>query len=58
MPWPMERFRHASTVINTLSSDGHETSYLFVMGGQGYNLQPLSDCWIINLDSVKWCQVI
>lgn len=26
--------------------------------GQGYNHQPLSDCWMVNLDSVKWCQVI
>ena len=56
--WPKERTRHASAVINTISSNGKVKSHLIVIGGIDYNGDPISDCWILDLQSLIWYQVM
>ena len=56
--WPEGRTGHASAVINTISSNEKVTSHFIVMGGRDYNGDPISDCWIINLSSLIWYQVM
>ena len=57
MKWPKRRDSHASSVINTTSSDQQVTSHLIIIGGWDNNLQAVSDCWIINLSTLIWHQV-
>ena len=58
MKWPKRRVFHASTIIKIISSNKHDTFHLLVLGGLDENGEPLTDCWILNLSSVKWFQVI
>ena len=57
LKWPETRNCHASTIINTISSNQQTISHLMVLGGVGDLLQILNDCWIMNLSSFIWYQV-
>ena len=56
--WPKGRSGHASAVINTISSNGIVNSHLIISGGVDDNGDTISDCWIIDLQSLISCQVM
>ena len=58
LKWPKARQSHASTVINTISSNQQTISHLMVLGGLEDSSQTLKDCWIMNLSSFIWYQVM
>ena len=57
MDWPEGRTAHASAIINTISNE-KVMSHLIVIGGVDYNGDPISDCWIVDLSTLIWYQVI
>ena len=58
MKWPKGRTGHATSIINSISSNQQVTSHLITISGQGDDLQPLNDCWILNISSLIWYQVM
>ena len=58
LKWPTARHGHASTIINTISSNQQTISHLMVMGGWDINAQTLNNCWIMNLSSFVCYQVM
>ena len=58
LKWPKARSNHASTIINTISSNQQTISHLMVLGGLDCDAQTLNDCWIINLSSIICYQVM
>ena len=55
--WPKGRERHASSIINTISSNQQITSHMITLGGRDDDINTISDCWIINLATLIWYQV-
>ena len=58
LKWPKARSSHATTIVNTISSNKQTISHLMVMGGLDDFAQTLSDCWIMNLSCFIWYQVM
>ena len=58
LKWPRARNRHASTIMNTISSNNQTISHLILLGGLDDHFQTLNDCWIMNLSSFIWYQVM
>ena len=58
MKWPKGRIAHASSIINSISSNQQVTSHLITIGGVDDDLQPLNDSWILNISSLIWYQVM
>ena len=58
MKWPRERSGHATSIINSISSNGQVTPHLITIGGRGDDLQPLNDSWILDISSLIWYQVM
>ena len=58
MKWPKERSHHATSIINSISSNQQVTSHLISMGGRDDDLQALNDSWILNISSLIWYQVM
>ena len=58
MKWPNSRSFHASSIIYTVSSNQQVTSHMIMLGGLDNDLQPLNDCWILNISSLIWYQVM
>ena len=58
MKWPKGRSLHATSIINSISSNQQVTSHLITMGGRDDDIQPLNDSWILNISSLIWYQVI
>ena len=58
LKWPKVRDGHASTIMNTISSNKQTISHLMVLGGLDKDFQTLNDCWIMNLSSFIWYQVM
>ena len=56
--WPEGRSAHASAIINTISSNEKVMSHLIVIGGLDYTKDPISNCWIIDLSTLIWYQVM
>ena len=54
MKWPKGRERHASSIINTISSN---QQVMKTLGGSDDDINAISDCWIINLATLIWYQV-
>ena len=58
MKRPKGRSQHASSVINSISSNQQVTSHLISTGGRDGDVQPLNDSWILNISSLIWYQVM
>ena len=58
LKWPKARSNHASAIINTTLSKQQTISHLIVFGGLDGDAQTLNDCWIMNLSSFIWYQVM
>ena len=58
MKWPKGRTEHATSIINSISSNQQVTSHLITMGGLDDNGQLLIDSWILNMSSLIWYQVM
>ena len=58
MKWPMGRTEHATSIINSISSNEEVTSHLITIGGLDDDLQLLNDSWILNISSLIWYQVM
>ena len=58
MKWPKARDNHATSIINSISSNGQVTPHLITIGGYGYDDQPLNDSWILDISSLIWYQVM
>ena len=58
MKWPKGRSAHATSIINSISSNEQLTSHLITIGGLDDDLQPLNDSWILDISSLIWYQVM
>ena len=58
MKWPKGRQSHATSTINSISSNQQVTSHLITMGGLDDDNQPLNETWILNISSLIWYQVM
>ena len=58
MKWPKGRAGHATSIINSISSNGQLTSHLITIGGEDDDAQPLNDSWILDISSLIWYQVM
>ena len=58
MNWPKGRSGHATSIINSISSNQQVTSHLITIGGQDDDAQPKNDSWILNISSLTWYQVM
>lgn len=57
LEWPRWRIGHSSTVINIVTSHGHESHHILVIGGGDNDLETISDCWILDLKHMIWSEV-
>ena len=58
MKWPKGRSNHATSIINSISSNEQVSSHLITIGGRGDDGQPLNDSWILDISSLIWYQVM
>ena len=58
MKWPKARDNHATSIINSISSNEQLIPHLITIGGQDDDLQPLNDSWILDISSLIWYQVM
>ena len=58
MKWPKGRSNHATSIINSISTNEQVTSHLITIGGLDDDVQPLNDSWILDISSLIWYQVI